>query len=196
MVASGSGLAARPAAPPATLPAMDIAGLLLLPGVSGGKDDKTLLALEAGLTPLPVARREFANRSAGKRGPERPERAVAQVAELTEEFAEVLGVHTTRIAVGGRSFGGRMASVAVADGLDVGALVLLSYPLHPPGRHDTLRIAHLDRIAVPTLVVSGEKDPFGSPAELREHLAVIPAPTRFAWVPGNHSPDPGRSLTR
>lgn len=170
---------------------MDIAGVLLLPGASGGRDDKTLLALEAGLAPLPVARREFANRTAGKRGPERPELAVAQVADLTHAFATELGVPTARIAVGGRSFGGRMASVAVADGLEVGALILLSYPLHPPGRPETLRIAHLPSITVPTLVVSGERDPFGTPDELRERLAVIPGPTRFAWVTGNHSPRPG-----
>lgn len=176
---------------PDTLTAMAIAGLLLLPGAGGGRDDKTLLAIEARMAPLPVARREFANRAAGRKGPEHPERAIAQVGEMCQSFADDLGVSTDQIAVGGRSFGGRMASMAVARGARVGALVLLSYPLHPPGRPDTLRIDHLAQIEAPTLVVSGERDPFGSPDELREHLSVIAGQVRFAWVPGNHSPAPG-----
>lgn len=146
-----------------TLTVMSIAGLLLLPGAGGGRDDKTLLAVQRRLDPLPVARCEFANRAAGRKGPERPDRAIAQVGELTRAFADELGVPTTSLAIGGRSFGGRMASMAVAEGLAVGGLVLLSYPLHPPGRPDTLRVEHLPQISVPTLVISGERDPFGRP---------------------------------
>ena len=135
------------------------------------------------------------NRTAGRRGPERPEAAVAHVIDSVAAFAGVLGVPTAQVAVGGRSFGGRMASMAVAGAfghppLEVGALVLLSYPLHPPGRPATLRTEHLPRIGVPTLAVSGERDPFGTPEELARELAVVPD-VDLVTVPGNHSPADG-----
>ena len=78
--------------------------------------------------------------------------------------------------------------MAVAEGLPAAGLVLLSYPLHPPGRPDTLRIAHLPDIRVPVLAVSGSTDPFGSPAELTEHLAAIPGPVTTVFLPGPHLP--------
>ncbi|TNU73368.1 dienelactone hydrolase [Miniimonas arenae] len=171
---------------------MPIAGLLVYPGASAGRDNRTLIALEHGLAPLPVRRSEFANRAAGRGGPEKPELAVAHVVSEAHAFAAELGVPLGQLAVGGRSFGGRMASVAVAQGLAVGALVLLSYPLHPPGRPEQLRIAHLPQVAVPTLAVSGAADPFGTPEELRTRLGEAPGPVTFAVVPGNHSPADGR----
>ena len=174
------------------------AGLVVLPGAGGDRDQRTLVALERDLADaapdLRVVRAHFANRDAGRKGPERPAVAVAHVATLVTDLAAELGVPTTRIAVGGRSFGGRMASMAVAEGLDVAGLVLLSYPLHPPGRPDTLRTAHLPAITAPTLAVSGERDPFGTPDELRTHLGTITGPTEIVLVPGNHSPADGPVL--
>lgn len=173
------------------------AGLVVLPGAGGGRDNRTLVALERALArtsddaALTVLRAEFPGRTAGRKGPERPEVAVAHVGTLVTQLAADLGVGTDRIAVGGRSFGGRMASMAVADGLEVAGLLLLSYPLHPPGRPEVLRIEHLPRIAAPTLAVSGERDPFGTPEELRRHLGVIAAGVDLAFVPGNHSPADG-----
>jgi hypothetical protein len=69
------------------------------------------------------------------------------------------------LILGGRSMGGRMCSMAVADGLVPNAvgLVLISYPLHPPGRPDKLRVEHLVRLQVPCLFVHGTKDTFGTP---------------------------------
>jgi len=80
--------------------------------------------------------------------------------------------------------GGRMCSMAVADGLPAAALVLLSYPLHPPGKPDQLRVDHLPALSQPCLFVSGTKDPFGTPAELEKHAAVITGPVTFVWVDG------------
>jgi predicted alpha/beta-hydrolase family hydrolase len=77
--------------------------------------------------------------------------------------------------IGGKSMGGRIATqVAAADAsLPVAGLVLLGYPLHPPGRPEQLRTAHLPRIRVPLLIVQGERDSFGTPDELRPVLAPI-----------------------
>ena len=78
-----------------------------------------------------------------------------------------------------------MCSLAAAEGLEVAALVLVSYPLHPPGRPDRLRTAHFPDLRVPCLFVSGTRDAFGSPAELeRETTAIAGAVTR-ALVDGD-----------
>jgi hypothetical protein len=80
--------------------------------------------------------------------------------------------------------GGRICSMAVADGLPAAGLVLISYPLHPPGRPERLRIEHLPQLEVPCLFISGTKDAFGSPAELEQHTAAIPGPVTHAWIDG------------
>ncbi|WZH36015.1 MAG: dienelactone hydrolase family protein [Microbacterium enclense] len=89
----------------------------------------------------------------------------------------------------GKSYGGRMASLAAADGLVApAALVYLGYPLHPPGRPDKPRVEHLPRVSPPQLFVEGENDPFVDP---HEHLidAVASCPdARVRWIAGaNHS---------
>ena len=73
--------------------------------------------------------------------------------------------------------GGRMCSMAASEGLPTSCLVLISYPLHPPGRPDRLRTEHFPTITVPCLFVSGDRDPFGSPDELEEATAAIPGRT-------------------
>ena len=78
------------------------------------------------------------------------------------------GVKANRLVLGGRSYGGRMCSMAVAEGQPAAGLVLLSYPLHPPGKPENLRTEHFPDLRVPCLFVSGERDPFGSPAEFDE----------------------------
>jgi hypothetical protein len=72
--------------------------------------------------------------------------------------------------------------MAVADGLPVKGLVLISYPLHPPAKPENLRTEHLPRIAVPTLFIHGTNDPFASPAELRRHARKIPGDVTFRFV--------------
>ncbi len=78
--------------------------------------------------------------------------------------------------------GGRMCSMAVADGLPVKGLVLVSYPLHPPAKPDKLRIEHLPCVTVPTLFVHGTNDPFGSPTELRRHAKKVPGDVTFHFI--------------
>lgn len=159
----------------------DVAGVLLTPGASATRDHATLVALDAALTAVGVpVRRVDVPRGANA--------APARVVEEATAFAADLGVGTERLVVGGRSFGGRMCSVAVADGLPVAGLLLLSYPLHPPGRPDTLRVTHLPRITVPVLAVSGAADPFGTPDELVEHLVALAGPVSLVLVRGAHGP--------
>jgi predicted alpha/beta-hydrolase family hydrolase len=80
--------------------------------------------------------------------------------------------------------GGRMCSMAVAEGLPALALVLVSYPLHPPGRPDRMRTEHFGQLAVPCLFVSGTRDAFGTPAELEAATAAIPGPVSHVWIEG------------
>jgi predicted alpha/beta-hydrolase family hydrolase len=158
--------------------------LLLAPGAGASRDHPTLTAVEEAVAPVPVARMDFPYRKAGRRAPDRAPVLVQAVVDEAAALAAEAGVDPARIALGGRSMGGRMCSMAVADGLPAAALVLLAYPLHPPGRPDKLRIEHLPALEVPVLVLSGTKDPFGTPEELQRHFAAVPGPVTFAWIDG------------
>lgn len=156
------------------------AGLILTPGASADRDDATLVALEQALPEITVERLTLATTSVPN--------AVKKIVAAAEALADRIGCDVDEIALGGRSFGGRSCSVAVAEGLAAAGLVLLSYPLHPPGKPEKLRVDHFDDIAVPTLFLSGDKDPFGTPDEFGEHIGDVTGPTRMEWVAGNHSP--------
>jgi len=88
--------------------------------------------------------------------------------------------------LGGVSYGGRQASMlAAAEPTPVEGLLLLSYPLHPPGRPTQLRTAHFTRsLRTPALFVSGTRDPFGSIEELASAIKLIPAPTKLVPIEG------------
>ena len=147
------------------------------------------MAIDQALTQvgLVVERVEFPGQAAGKRRPDPPAVCIETIRTATSELADRLGVPTSRVAVGGRSMGGRMCSMAVAEGLVVAALVLVSYPLHPPGRPDKLRTAHFPDLHLPCLFVSGRRDAFGTPDELRHETAAIPGPATLEFVDGDHS---------
>src|SRR4051812_46183842 len=88
-----------------------------------------------------------------------------------------------KLVIGGKSMGGRMASHLAAAGEEgIAGLVMLGYPLHPPGRPDKLRVAHLEHITVPTLIVQGAKDSFGTPDELRPYLKQLKGPVELYVV--------------
>lgn len=136
---------------------------------------------------MAVERIEFPGRAAGKRRPDPPDVCIATVRTATSTLAGRLGVPTGRVAIGGRSMGGRMCSMAVAEGLQVAALVLVSYPLHPPGRPERLRTAHFPDMDVPCLFVSGRRDAFAAPAELEAETKAIPGAVTLVLVDGDHS---------
>lgn len=162
-----------------------VRGVVLFPGSGSSSTHSSLIAMEEAFQPLPVARVDFPYRKAGKSFPDKAPVLVQCVKDEVRTFAASLGVETTSLVIGGRSMGGRMCSMAVADVEDpllVAGLILVSYPLHPPKKPEALRVEHLPRITVPTLCISGTKDDFGSPEELTEAFAVVPAPVTWQWV--------------
>ena len=165
--------------------------LLLTPGAGGGSDHRTLVDIENALSGrLPVRRHDFAYRRAGRRAPPRAPSVVAELRGELPQIATELGVSPEGLALGGRSFGGRVCSMAVAGGARAAGLVLLSYPLHPPDRPERLRTEHFERIGVPCLFVSGTRDPFAAPDELREHTRAIGGPVTLCFVEGaRHDPN-------
>jgi len=162
---------------------------VLTPGASAGREHSGLVAVDGAVTHAGIAveRVEFPGQAAGKRRTDPPAVCIATVRTATETLAERLSVPTDRIAIGGRSFGGRMSSMAAAEGLRVAALVLISYPLHPPGRPERLRTEHFPELHLPCLFVSGRRDAFATPEELERETAAIPGPVTLALVDGDHS---------
>ena len=171
------------------MPTRGPAGLILTPGASARRDQSGLVAIDDAVTAAgrTVERIEFPGQASGKRRTDPPAVCIETVRTATVALAERLGVRTGRIAIGGRSFGGRMCSLAAAEGLDVAALVLVSYPLHPPGKPDRLRTEHFPQLDLPCLFVSGRKDAFATPAELEGEIAAIPGPVTASFVDGDHS---------
>jgi len=149
--------------------------LLLTPGASADRNHSTLRAIEAGVAPLPVARLDL---------PTRPPAAIQRIRDEAAALLTANGKKPESLALGGRSFGGRMCSMAVAEGLPASALVLISYPLHPPGKPDNLRIEHFPSLEVPCLFLSGTRDAFATPDELELHTKKIPGPVTHVWIEG------------
>ncbi|MEZ5218968.1 MAG: alpha/beta family hydrolase [Ilumatobacteraceae bacterium] len=158
--------------------------MLIAPGAGTDRTHASLVALEDALAPLPVERMDFPYRKQGRRAPDRAPKLIAAIEAEAAALAERTGASPERIVLGGRSMGGRMCSMAVADGLPAAALVLVCYPLHPPGKPDNLRVEHLPRISVPCLFVSGTRDSFGTPDELQTWTATIPGPVTHEWIEG------------
>lgn len=162
-------------------------GLLLAPGAGSSSEHPTLLAIAAAVAPLPVRRMDFPYRLAGRKAPDRPPVLLGAVRDHLGAFCGDLDVRPDAVVMGGRSMGGRICSMVVAeDGVGRG-LVLISYPLHPPGKPERLRTEHLAALEVPCLFVSGDRDPFGTPDELRTALDLIPGDVTLHLIPkGRH----------
>ncbi len=165
-------------------------------GAGAPMDSPFMEAVAQGLAAagLRVARFEFAymaaRRSEGRKRPPDPER---RLLETWRAAVAALG-DPSRLVIGGKSMGGRMASL-VADELGVGGLACLGYPFHPPGKPEKLRTAHLESLATPTVIVQGERDPFGR----REEVETYPlAPRiRLVWAPdGDHDLKPRKASGR
>lgn len=170
---------------------MTAAGILLAHGAGGDRDHRVFLAMEAEFD-LPVRRMNFPYRAEGRRGPpDRAPKLIRAVLHEVDQFTAELDVPAERLVLGGRSMGGRICSMAVAEGLGAAGLVLLSYPLHPVGKPERLRVEHFGDLAVPTLFVNGDRDPFGTPEEVGREIPSIPGPVEVHWLAGQrHDPKP------
>lgn len=162
------------------------AGLLLTPGAGATRDAPALVAIDEALAGAGIAveRMDFPYRLAGRKAPDRPPVLVEAVRRGAAALAAGAGLSPERIALGGRSMGGRMCSMAAAEGLACLALVLVSYPLHPPGRPERLRTGHFAGLHVPCLFVSGTRDAFATPGELEREVTAIPGPVTLVWIDG------------
>jgi predicted alpha/beta-hydrolase family hydrolase len=173
--------------------------LILAHGAGAPMDSEFMNLVATGLAAhgLAVVRFEFpymaSRRQGGGRRPPDPTRRLLQTFE--EVIAQV--GPAGRLVIGGKSLGGRVASM-IADAAEVLGLVCLGYPFHPPGRPDRLRIEHLGPLKTPALFVQGERDPFGGCSEVEGY--PLSERIRFHWLAdGDHSFKPrvrsGHTLT-
>lgn len=153
-------------------PADAWATVVLAHGAGAGMAHPFMVGVAHGLAGEGVAtlRFDFPYITAGRKFPDRPPAAIAA---WRAAFAAATGLSSGPVWAAGKSFGGRMASMAVAEGMPAAGLVYLGYPLHPPGKPDRLRTEHLPAIAVPQLFLQGTKDAFATPALLAETVAGL-----------------------
>jgi len=161
--------------------------VLLYPGAGSDSDHPSLVAIEHWLAPVRCVRADFPYRRAGRKAPDRPAVLLASIREALADIPT-----DEPLVIGGRSMGGRMCSM-IAAGVDdlpppgnLRGLVLISYPLHPPGKPSQLRVDHLPAIRVPTLFVSGTNDPFGTPDEFGRWTATMSPKAKVTrlWLEG------------
>lgn len=160
---------------------------VLAHGAGASMDNPTMEAIATGVAAagIRVVRFEFPymrrRRDGGRRGP--PDRQ-AVLLETWHEVIDVLG-GAQSLVIGGRSMGGRMASL-IADAVGARGLVCLGYPFHPPGKPEKLRTEHLAALRTPTLIMQGERDAFGSKAEVGGY--ALSDAIRIHWLAdGDHS---------
>jgi predicted alpha/beta-hydrolase family hydrolase len=169
--------------------------VLLAHGAGADMNAATLTTVADALAAakVPSLRFNFPYKAAGRRSPDRPPVLEAAVREAAAELARVAKVPVERVVYGGRSMGGRIGSMVAAEDGALG-LVLLGYPLHPPGKATQLRVEHFPRLRMPALFVSGTRDAFGTPDELRRETKKLRGPVSFHWIEtGDHGFKPLKS---
>jgi predicted alpha/beta-hydrolase family hydrolase len=165
-----------------------VAVLVLGHGAGSGMRSPFMTGFAEAIGELRVAtlRFDFPYMQAGRRA---PDRAPVLLEAWREAFADAVDRAGGRpVFAGGKSMGGRIASMAAAEGMPSAGLVFLGYPLHPPGRPDRIRDAHLDAVSVPMLFVQGTRDTFAQPQLLAAVLARLgPRAQLVAVEGGDHS---------
>lgn len=189
---TGSGRAASTTA--IVYPAKGKAGatLILAHGAGAGQRHPFMVGFAQGLSErgLDVITFNFLYTEQGRRVPDRMPQLVACYEAVIAATLEHLASARERLFIGGKSMGGRAATHVAAGNHDlpIAGIVLLGYPLHPPGRPDKLRDVHLPNVKRPMLFVQGTRDTFGTPAELSPILERLsPTPTLHVVEGGDHS---------
>ncbi|MCU1433678.1 MAG: dienelactone hydrolase [Pseudarthrobacter sp.] len=179
-----SALYARPDRPFATL--------VLAHGAGAGMEHPFMGGFTRRLNDDGVAtlRFNFPYREAGRKFPDRPPAAIATWRAAMDEAVRQAKAHSDGgpVWAAGKSFGGRMASMAVAEGMDAAGLVYLGYPLHPPGRPEKLRDEHLYGLTLPMLFLQGTRDTFATRELLEGVVSRIGPSAVLQWIEGgDHS---------
>jgi len=153
-------------------------------GAGGSMRDRSILGLSAALRGrrIGVIRFNFIYRARGSGRPDPMPRLVACLAAVVAAVRADLA--PARLLVGGRSMGGRAASVAVSEGMTCDGLLLLAYPLHPPGQPEKLRAAHLPAVKTPVLCINGTRDAFCERPLMDRTLATLGPNWRMHWLDG------------
>ena len=151
-------------------------------GAGGNMSDKSMLtvARALGARGLSIVRFNFLYKEKRSSRPDPMPKLKETTAAVVARVRSELRPKT--LIIGGRSMGGRAASMLAADGFDCSGLLLLAYPLHPPGKPDQLRDAHLPAIRVPVLCVNGTRDPFCTPELMKGVLERVTAPWQMLWL--------------
>jgi predicted alpha/beta-hydrolase family hydrolase len=176
---------------PAELPRIG-AALILGHGAGAGQDSPFMTDFARALAALgaDIVTFNFLYTEQKRRLPDRATLLEACYRTVIETVRDRVESARHALFIGGKSMGGRIATqVAAADAdLPLAGLVLLGYPLHPPGRPERLRDAHLQAVSRPMLFVQGSRDGFGTPDELAPILGrITPPPTMHEAVGGDHS---------
>lgn len=166
--------------------------LVLAHGAGAAMDSDWINRMSALLAErgIRVARFEFGYMAARRQGARRPP---PKAETLMGEYRAVVEQIGGRLVIGGKSMGGRVASM-VADELGAAGLVCLGYPFHPPGNPEKLRTAHLETLVTPTLICQGSRDPFGTREEVTG-FALAPSIRLFWLEDGEHELKPRAKLT-
>jgi hypothetical protein len=162
-------------------------GLVLTHGAGGDCNAPLLVALADALQGRGVTalRCDLPFRQQRPSGPPRPGDAAKDREGLAAAVAALRALVGGRIGLGGQSYGGRQATMLAAEKPDlVEALLVLSYPLHPPGKPDRKRTAHFPTLRTSAMFVHGSRDPFGSIEEMEAALKLIPAPHTLTVIAG------------
>jgi len=161
--------------------------LLLTHGAGSNRNAPLLVALADGFREanIEVLRYDLSFRQERPHGPPRPGDAARDREGLREQIVKIREKKPERVWLGGHSYGGRQSSMLAAEAPElVDALLLLSYPLHPPRKPVELRTAHFPKLRTPALFVHGSRDPFASTGELKDAIALIPAHVSLLEIEG------------
>jgi uncharacterized protein len=157
-------------------------------GAGQSSDFMVSFATELALRGIDTATFNFFYSEHGRSAPDPNDKLEACYRAVIDGVREHKKLARNKLAIGGKSMGGRIASqVAAADTKDIAALVFLGYPLHPPGRPENARSKHLPSIKSPMLFVQGSRDAFGTAEELGPVVKKLGSSTLYVVEGGDHS---------